>query len=102
MALEFNYHANVMAGDFNDRCSSWDSQYCDSELGLQLVNLVNRPGLSQIINEPTRITDQTASLLDLIFTDVPNDIIQTGTWSPVRTSDHAVVFCKLNLNTKAP
>ena len=86
----------------NDRCSSWDSQHCDSELGLQLVNLVNRHGLSQIINEPTRITDQTASLLDLIITDVPNDIIQTGTLSPVGTSDHAVVICKLNLNTRAP
>ena len=59
------------------------------------VNLVSRHGLSQIINEPTRITDQTASLLDLIITDVPNDIIQTGTLSPVGTSDHAVVFCKL-------
>ena len=51
-------------------------------LGLQLVNLVNRHGLSQIINEPTRITDQTASLLDLIITD----------WSGLNTAQTMAPF----------
>ncbi|CAC5398420.1 unnamed protein product [Mytilus coruscus] len=59
----------LILGDFNDRCVSWFDSHSHSELGLSLFNLAHRYGLSQLIYEPTRYTDSSATLLDLIFTD---------------------------------
>ena len=101
-AIELNKSALVITGDFNDRCSSWDSSHTESDLGLRLFNLSIRNSLHQIITMPTRVSDHTSSLLDLIFTDIPNQISSSGTLPPIGTSDHSVVFCKLLLKVHKP
>ena len=57
----------LLLGDFNDRCVHWDDRHSNSEMGLKLYNLVNDRNLFQLVDEPTRITDTTDSLLDLII-----------------------------------
>ena len=52
-------------GNFNNKCDSWYSDHSNSELGLSLLNLVDRNG-------PTRTSDKSQSLLDLILTDSPH------------------------------
>lgn len=59
----------MVSGDFNDRCLSWTANYCGSDLGLNLFNLSTVYNHTQLINEPTRYTDNSASVLDLIFVD---------------------------------
>ena len=42
-----------LLGDFNDRCSSWELEHLESELGQSLVTLLHEFNLSQVINKPT-------------------------------------------------
>ena len=62
----------MVSDDFNDRCLSWTVNHCSSDLGLNLFNLSTVYNLTQLINEPTRYTNNSASVLDLIFVDNDN------------------------------
>ena len=97
-AMESNPLILLVTGDFNDRCETWDSGHSDSELGLSLVNLVSRHNLFQIIEEPTRTNEYTNTLLDLIITDSPGLILDSGVLAPISNSDHSVVFCSFSLS----
>ena len=48
-------------------------------------------GLEQLINEPTRITPSTSTLIDLIFTNRPENVYCSGV-SHVAISDHSLVY----------
>ena len=87
----------IITGDFNDRCSTWDSDHADSELGYKACNLIARNNLFQIINEPTRSTEFSNSLLDLLITDSPGYILDSGVLPPVANSDHSVIFCTISI-----
>ena len=54
--------------------------------------LLKTNGLKQIINNPTRITDTTESLLDHILVDRPNKISQSGVISK-GFFDHDLIYC---------
>ena len=86
-----------MLGDFNDRCILWEDNHSESELGLKLVNLVNCNNLFQIIQEPTHVTGNIASTLDLIITDSPGYIISSGVGCPLGDPYHCLVFCKIQV-----
>lgn len=47
--------------------------------------------LTQLINEPTRITESSKSLIDIILTNMPNRIVCSGVL-PLGISDHCLVF----------
>ena len=49
-------------------------------------------GLTQMIDCPTRITCNSSSILDLIFTSVVDNITQSGVLA-VGISDHLVIYC---------
>ena len=100
LSTEENPFAIIIMGDFNDKCDSWYSDHSDSELGLSLFNMVDRNGLHQLVSTPTRISDTSQSLLDLILTDSPHIFSNIATLSPISTSDHSVVYC--NLEIKLP
>ena len=84
----------VLLGDFNDKCLAWDSQHIGSELKLNLFDLVTGNNLFQLINEPTHITPISSTLLDLIITDSPGFIIDSGISDPVGDPYHSSIFCK--------
>ena len=95
--LESNPYTLIITGDFNDRCADWNSAHPDSELGTSLVNLVASHNLFQLIEEPTRISEYTSNLLDLIITDSPGLVLDSGVLTPISNSDHSVIFCSLSL-----
>ena len=64
----------IITGDFNDRCHTWHDNHDHSKLGLQ------------VIDKPTRHSN----LLDLMITDCPAFVRDSGAWSPVSSSDHFV------------
>ena len=61
----------MIVGDFNDRCQRWEGSHNTSDLGTKLLDLTNLLNLFQIISEPTRYTEHTSSILDIILTDSP-------------------------------
>ena len=75
-----------LMGDFNCDLSSIVLDH-DSKLLLDIVVLYN---LSQLINEPTRITDSSSTLLD-IFTNNPDKVVCSGV-SHVSISDHSLIY----------
>ena len=44
----------------------------------QLNIIVDNYGLHQLINEPTRITDKSSSLVGLIYTNSPERVVCSG------------------------
>ena len=48
--------------------------------------------LEQIITRPTRITDQTATLIDHILTNSPDKVSQSGVID-LGLSDHDLIYC---------
>ena len=56
----------------------------------QLNNIVDNYDLHQLINEPTRITDKSSSLIGLIYTNYPERVVCSG----VAHVDHSLVYVK--------
>ena len=83
----------VLQGDFNDRCCVWADKHENSELNLDLFNLVNSYGLTQVINEPTR----NESLLDLMITNCPGYIQSNGVGDQIHDLDHCPIFGHMKL-----
>ena len=77
----------VLMGDFNDRCTSWDSDHSESELGRRFVNLIDSLNMFQLIRSPTR----NANLLDLLITDSPGYFTDVDIMPPIDNLDHCII-----------
>ena len=62
-----------------------------------MLKFAKSNGLDQLIQEPTRITDSTKTLIDLIFVSESDKISQSGVL-PVNFSDHLITFCTRKVN----
>ena len=84
-----NLHANIKAenpfamfftGDFNAHSQFWWPDGDTNPEGTGIEELLSSLGLSQIISEPTNFTpNKNPSCIDLIITDQPNLILDSGT-----------------------
>ena len=80
----------LLLGDFN---ISWNSKSnLDKSVKRKLVNLANAYGLEQIVDQPTRVTESSSSLIDLIFTNTIHHIKDHGVVD-LSSSDHSMVYC---------
>ena len=77
---------HFLLGDLN--C---DMQSKDNANVKALLNITDIYGLEQLINEPTRITPTTSTLIDLIFTNRAENVYCSGV-SHVAISDHSLVY----------
>ena len=68
-----------------------------SENSRHTSNLYDLFSLKQIINEPTRVTLTTSTLIDHISTSCIDNILESGVHN-VPMSDHYMVFCKRKIN----
>ena len=60
-------------------------------------------GFKQIISDPTHILPHSSYCIDLIFTDQPNYVIDSGTHPSIHPNcHHRITFCKLNLKVEYP
>ena len=57
----------------------------------KLINVCEIFGLRQLITEPTRVTAQSQSLIDLCITNTPDKIVRSGVL-PLGISDHSLVY----------
>ena len=65
-----------------------------------LSDITNLYGLHQLINEPTRVTDTTSTLIDLIYTNYPDKVVCSGVCH-VSISDHSLIFAYRKLSIGA-
>ncbi|KAL3277485.1 hypothetical protein HHI36_012831 [Cryptolaemus montrouzieri] len=65
-----------------------------------LYSILHTFNLNQIIDEPTRITESSSTLLDVICADRGIGVADSGTRDMLDMSDHRMIFA--NLKLKAP
>ena len=106
-------HSNIMdcVNDLDNILSyiipTSDEILCLGDININLFN-INNPlsscfdsfNFTQVINEPTRITSTTSTLLDPIFVSNKDLVAEAGTVNADVISDHRLVLCKLNLKIK--
>ena len=82
----------VLCGDFNI-----DQTGNASPLSKVLHDLSLDFNISQVVQEPTRVTATTSSLIDLVLLSNPSSLESCSTLSPIGTSDHFAIEVLLNL-----
>lgn len=83
----------ILMGDFNIEFRS-----CTNNKWLNLIQLFD---LSQIIQQPTRVTEKSSTLIDHVYTSNPENIIEC--FVPVYSiSDHFPVCFTRKINSKIP
>ena len=97
MMIDKDPESIIILGDFNDRCLNWHDSHSQSELGTKLRDCVSGNLLFQIIEEPTHYAPNSNSLLDLIITDSPGYILDSGVGVPIGDPYHCYVFCRLSI-----
>ena len=91
--VQQEYNGKIMfIGDFNADPNSAN--------GIHLNNFCTVNGISKHIDQPTRITDKSSSILDQCLTNVPAIINKVEILPPISTCDHCVIsiLCNLRLS----
>ena len=93
----------LVIGDFNVRSSIWWSDDIDTVERTRLESITSYYGLYQIINKPTHILRSSSSCFDLIFTNQPNLVINSGVHPLLHQNCHyQIVFAQINLKVYYP
>ena len=81
-------------------CWSGDSTTIEST---RFDFLVLIHGFHQLISEPTHILPNSLSCIDLICTDQPSFVVDSGVHSTLHENcHHQITYCKLNLKIECP
>ena len=91
-------------GDFNGHSQIWWPDGDTNQEGRDIEDLFASLNLSRIITEPTNFTPGCSpSCIDLIVTDQPNLILDSGTRSSLDPKcHHQIVHCKVNFRIPPP
>ena len=93
----------VKLGDFNARSKSWCSDDITTYEGSNIDPLTTTHGLHQLISQPTHLLPTSSTCIDLIFTDQPNLVVNSGTHPSFhKNCHHQITFCRLNLKIEYP
>ena len=93
-----NPFLTVMIGDFNAKSSNWCLNDITTFEGSQIEFLASQFAMSQVINEPTHILDNSKSCIDLIFTSQPNMIMDSGVHPSLHSNcHHQIIYAKFDL-----
>ena len=87
MMEDFNVHYDV------------ENPSGNSDVGGKLNSFLESNNVAQLIAEPTRVTFNSSTMLDLVITNCPECLSASGTLSPPSNCDHSVIFASMNLFT---
>ena len=87
MARQAGYSDIIITGDMNSDFNTRD--------GHNLLNFVYPNNMSALINEPTRITPTSATVLDQFLVSDHLTITDISVGAPLETSDHCEITCQV-------
>ena len=95
-----NPFAVFCAGDFNGHSQLWWNDGDTTAEGREIEQLTSLMGLSQLLNESTNFEpNKNPSCIDLIFTDQPNCVIESGTRPSLdNLCHHQITYCRMNFH----
>ena len=92
----------LITGDFNCRNSNWYLGDPVTPQGARVEALTSFYGLNQLIKTPTHLLQNSATCIDLVFTNQLCLVKESGIHSSLCTCHHKLVFTKLNLKVEEP
>ena len=94
----------LYTGDFNGHSQFWYPDGDTTPEGQELETNFTTLGLHQMIREPTKFEpNKNPTCIDLILTDQPNLVLDSGTRpSPDPVCHHQITHCKTNFNLPSP
>ena len=91
----------ILLGDFNVIFTDSNLNN-DKVMKRKLIQVTNSHELDQLINKPTRITERSSTLIDLLFSNTMHRVTDHGVIHS-SISDHSMIFCVVTPDvTKAP
>ena len=99
-----NPFAMFFAGDFNRKSHIWWPDGDETTVGRELEDMLTSLGLSQVISDQTNFDPgKNPSCIDLIVTDQPNIILDSGTRASLDPfCHHQIIYCKVNIRIPSP
>ena len=99
-----NPYSIFLTGDFNGHSQLWWPGGDTTPKGSRIEDLTTSLGLSQLITEPTNFEpNKKPSCIDLIFTDQPNLVLESGTRSSLDPfCHHQITHCRFNFKIPPP
>ena len=90
----------LLCGDFNLKEINWNTSTANNnnEAGERLIRLTSEHDLTQTVKQPTRTTEESRSLIDLVFTNQPTMI--SGVTVKPGISDHDAITACVYLKPK--
>ena len=93
-----NPFLEVMIVHFNAKSSNWYLNDVTSFEDSQIEFLASQFAMSQVINEPNHILDNSKSCIDLIFTSQSNMIMNSGVHHSLDSNcHHQMIYAKIGL-----
>ena len=93
----------IITGDFNYRSTQWWQNDSENNEGRLFEPITADLGLHQLISEPTHLMGDSKSCIDLIFTDQPNLVVDTGVHPSLHEQcHHQIVYGKLSVSNIVP
>ena len=99
-----NPFAIFLTGYLNGHCQQWWPNGNLTAEGIKIEDLTSHLGLSQLISEPTNFEpNKNPSCIDLVFTDQPNLVLESGTKPSLDPfCHHQITFCRFNYRIPPP
>ena len=99
-----NPYSVFFTGDFNGHNQLWWPGGDSTPEGNSIEELTSLLGLTQLVNEPTNFEPNKApSCIDLIFTDQPNLVMESGTRNSLDPfCHHQITYCRFNYKIPNP
>ena len=92
-----------IVGDFNAKLSTWKTDDHDTPEGVDIAAVTSSYGLTQLIKEPTHILLNSSTCIDLLFTNQPNMVFESGVYPSLHTNcHHQIIYAKINFKTYFP
>ena len=92
----------IILVDFHAKSKTWWTHgYITTNEGVQIESLTSTYGLHQLISDPTHILPSSSSCIDLIFTNHPHQVVDSGVHPSLHPNcHHETTYCKFNLFTE--
>ena len=108
-----NLHATIkdedpyvmfFTGDFNGHSQLWWQGGDSTPEGNSIEDLTTMLGLTLLINEPTNFeSNKNTSCIDLVFTEQPNLVLESGTCTSLDPyCHHQITYCRFNFKMPPP
>ena len=100
---DLNATCCVITGDFNARSPKWWALDKENNEGREISFLTSSAGYSQLIDQPTHITKESSSCIDLIFTSNRSFFSASGVkLSLYEKCHHNLIYGKINFKVPLP